>query len=153
MSPATGRGLTRYITGVQCYTMLSMPYAHPNVAQSKLGAFWSRVWHWSSILHLVWIPDGPAKKPRKYQQTCWSLVVVMMVWQLEIFTLVVLVMKEFLNFLLRSRPWLTIISTIARDMGVSVFLMRQVVHEGIRYFSYEMKKGKILTQRDKEKKN
>ncbi|CAI9715722.1 Hypothetical predicted protein [Octopus vulgaris] len=38
------------------------------------------------------------------------------------------------------------IRSITRDMRVSVFLNRQVVHEDIRYSSYKMKKGQFLSQ-------
>ena len=34
---------------------------------------------------------------------------------------------------------------IARDMGASEFLIRQVMHEDIRYFSYKMRKPIFIT--------
>ena len=40
---------------------------------------------------------------------------------------------------------------IARDMGVSEFLIRQVVHVDIQYFSYKMINGKFLWQAMKNK--
>lgn len=41
--------------------------------------------------------------------------------------------------------------SIARDTGVSEFLIRQTVHEDIRYFSYKMRKGQFLSQAMKDK--
>ena len=38
-----------------------------------------------------------------------------------------------------------LISSIVRNMGVSEFLIRQVVHEDIWYFSYKMRKGIFIT--------
>ena len=35
---------------------------------------------------------------------------------------------------------------IGRDMGVSAFLIKQVMHKDIQYFSYEMRKGRFLSQ-------
>ena len=36
-------------------------------------------------------------------------------------------------------------------MGMSVFLIRQVVHEDIWYFSYKIRKGQFLSQAMKDK--
>ena len=38
------------------------------------------------------------------------------------------------------------ISSIARDIGMSEFLMRQVVHEDIQYFWYKKRKSQFLLQ-------
>ena len=43
------------------------------------------------------------------------------------------------------------IRSIARNMGVSEFLIRQVVHENIRYFSYKMRRDQFLSQAMKDK--
>ena len=42
--------------------------------------------------------------------------------------------------------------SITRDLGVSEFLIRQVVHEEIRYFSYKLRKSQFLWQAVKDKK-
>ena len=39
----------------------------------------------------------------------------------------------------------------ASDMGVYEFLIKQVVHEDIWYFSYKMRKGQFLSQALKDK--
>ena len=44
------------------------------------------------------------------------------------------------------------IRSIARDIGVSEFLIRQVEHEDISYFSYKMIRGQFLTLVLKDKK-
>ena len=44
------------------------------------------------------------------------------------------------------------VSFKARDMGVSEFLLKQVVHENIRYLSYKIIKGKSLSEAIKNKK-
>ena len=37
------------------------------------------------------------------------------------------------------------IKSIARNIRISEFLIKQVVHEDIQYFSYKMKKSKFLS--------
>ena len=44
------------------------------------------------------------------------------------------------------------IMSIARDIGVSEFLIKLEVHEDIRYFSYKIRKGQFLSQTMKDKK-
>ena len=78
-----------------------------------------------------------------------SPIVITNVGQLISHTLIVLIRKEFPNLLLRS----TMIDNdprksiryIPRDMGVSKFLISQIVHEDIRYFSYKMRKTFFIT--------
>ena len=41
--------------------------------------------------------------------------------------------------------------SIAIDIGISEFLIRQVVYEGIRYFSFKMRKGQFLSEAMKDK--
>ena len=41
---------------------------------------------------------------------------------------------------------------MARKLGVSEFLIRQVMREDIPYFSYKMRKGSFLSQAMKDKK-
>ena len=43
------------------------------------------------------------------------------------------------------------IRSIARDMGVSEFLIQQVVHADIQYFLFKMKKDQFLSQAMKDK--
>ena len=43
------------------------------------------------------------------------------------------------------------INSIARDIGMSEFLIRQVVHDNILYFSYKMRKYQFSSQAIKEK--
>ena len=43
------------------------------------------------------------------------------------------------------------IRSIANEMGLSAFLIRQVVHEDIWYFSNKMRKGQLLSQSKKDK--
>ena len=38
------------------------------------------------------------------------------------------------------------VRSLARDMGQSEFLIKQVVHEDNRHFSYKMRKGSFLSQ-------
>ena len=69
---------------------------------------------------------------------------------------IVKIRKELRNLLLKFRPWLTPIPvnqsrSIAKDISVSVFLFRLVVHEDIRYFSFKNRKGYFLSQTMKEK--
>ena len=44
-----------------------------------------------------------------------------------------------------------LISSIARDMGVSEFLIRQMVHEDVLYFSCNVRKDQFLSQAIKGK--
>ena len=44
------------------------------------------------------------------------------------------------------------IRSIARNMGMSEFLIWQVVYEGIHYFSYKIRNGKFLLQAMKDRK-
>ena len=43
------------------------------------------------------------------------------------------------------------VRSIAKDIGISEFLIRQVVHEDIQYFLYKMRKGQFLSQAMKNK--
>ena len=45
----------------------------------------------------------------------------------------------------------TSIRSIASDMGVSEFLVRQLVHEDFQYFSYRMVKEQLISQVMKDK--
>ena len=72
--------------------------------------------------------------------------------QLVGLTLIVRIIKEVPIFLVRSKPWFTTIPAIqSRDIGMSEFLIRQIVHEDIRYFSYKMRKFHFLITLDKRK--
>ena len=44
------------------------------------------------------------------------------------------------------------IKSIARDMRVSEFLIRQLVHEDIRFLSFRLRKGQLLLHATKDKK-
>ena len=85
-----------------------------------------------------------------------SSMVIINVRQLRSLTLIVLIKKELLKFVAEiqamidndpSKP----IRSIARNMEISEFLIRQVVHEDVWYFSYKMRKGQFLSQVMKDK--
>ena len=44
------------------------------------------------------------------------------------------------------------IKSITRNMGVSEFIISQVLHENIRYFSFKMSNDKFLSQAMKKEK-
>ena len=59
-----------------------------------------------------------------------STMVITNIWQFESLTVIILIWKEVLNLLMRSRPWLS-------TVPMSDFLIRQEVHEGISYIRWE----------------
>ena len=82
--------------------------------------------------------------------------VIMKVRLFVIFTLIILMRKEYLNLfgeikvIIDNNPSKSIRS-LACDIGASEFHIRQLVHEDIRYFSYKIKKGQFLSQAMKDK--
>ena len=82
---------------------------------------------------------------RGFEKSWMSPVVITKVRQLVSLVLIVLVGKKLQNLLETDIYPSKSIRSITRDMEVSEFHIRQVVHEDIRYFSYNLRKPIFIT--------
>ena len=117
------------------------------------------MWKWHALLFDIhtrssnmniskWLGANHRTVEEDSKRVWRSPMVIMKVRQLGIFTLIILII-EFLNLFGEIKTMIgndprKSIRLIARDMGVSEFHIRQVVHEDIRYFSYKIRKGQFF---------
>ena len=87
---------------------------------------------------------------RRFEKSWMSPMFITKTWLLGSLTLIALIKKRTPDFLGEIRAMIDkdprqFIKSISRDMEVSEFIIRQVVHEDICYFSNKMRKGRFLS--------
>ena len=127
------------IRGFDTYTLFFTFY---------LSIYLSKPVHtYPNVSHVIRIIENTRPRARAHTHTHTHIYIYIYIYKyIGSLTLIVLFRKKTLEFLAEIQAMIDndprkSIRSIVRDMRVSKFLIRQVVHDGIRHFSYKTRKN------------